>query len=163
MPPWGDSVTLTPPPGNLTTPYLGYPGGNPYPKPFPPSATNAYFPTSGTYFVLPPNLQQAYSQNWNLSVQKQFLRDWALTATYLGTRVLHSSYGNELNPAVYYPGTSTGVAGSCGTLSPVPAAGVNCSSTGKYQCAPHADRHQCHPGGLFHPGHPGLYGHGIEL
>jgi hypothetical protein len=129
MPPWGDSVTLTPPPGNLTTPYAGYPGGNPYPKPFPPTAANAFFPTSGTYFVLPPNLQQAYSQNWNLSVQKQFLNDWALTATYLGTRVLHNSYGNEQNPAVYYPGKSTGVVGSCGTLSVVPAAGVACSST----------------------------------
>jgi hypothetical protein len=129
MPPWGDSVTLTPPPGNLTTPYAGYPGGNPYPKPFPPTATNAFFPTSGTFFVLPPNLQQAYSQNWNLSVQKQFLNDWALTATYLGTRVLHNSYGNEQNPAVYFPGKSTGAAGSCGTLSPVPAAGTNCSTT----------------------------------
>jgi hypothetical protein len=130
MPPWGDSVTLTPPPGNLTTPYAGYPGGNPYPKPFPPTASNAFFPTSGTYFVLPPNLQQAYSQSWNLSVQKQFLKDWALTATYLGTKVTHNTYGNELNPAAYYPGTSTGVAGSCGTLSPVPAAGTACSSTG---------------------------------
>ncbi len=129
MPPWGDSVTLTPPPGNLTTPYAGYPGGNPYPKPFPPTATNAFFPTSGTFFVLPPNLQQAYSQNWNLSVQKQFLNDWALTATYLGTRVLHNSYGNEQNPAVYYPGTSTGAPGSCGTLSPVPAANTACSTT----------------------------------
>ena len=130
MAPWGDSITLTPPPGNLTTPYLGYPGGNPYPKPFPPTASNAFFPTSGTYFVLPTNLQQAYSQNWNLSLQKQFLNNWALTATYLGTRVLHNSYGNELNPAVYYPGKSTGVAGSCGALATVPAAGVNCSSTG---------------------------------
>lgn len=129
MPPWGDSVTLTPPPGNLTTPYAGYPGGNPYPKPFPPTAANAFFPTSGTYFVLPPNLQQAYSQNWNLSVQKQFLNDWALTVSYLGTRVEHNSYGNEQNPAVYYPGTSTGAAGSCGTLAPVPAAGKACSST----------------------------------
>ena len=91
---------------------------------------NAFFPTSGTFFALPPNLQQAYSQNWNLSVQKQFLNDWALTATYLGTRVLHNSYGNEQNPAVYYPGKSTGAAGSCGTLSPVPAAGTNCSTTG---------------------------------
>lgn len=130
MAPWGDSITLTPPPGDLTTPYAGYPGGNPYPKPFPPTANNAFFPTSGTYFVLPTNLQQSYSQNWNLSVQKQFLNNWALTATYLGTRVLHPSYGNELNPAVYYPGVSTGTPGSCGTLSPVPAAGVNCSSTG---------------------------------
>jgi hypothetical protein len=130
MPPWGDSVTLTPPPGNLTTPYAGYPGGNPYPKPFPPTASNAFFPTSGTFFVLPPNLQQAYTQNWNLSVQKQFLTDWALTATYLGTRVLHNSYGNEQNPALYYPGVSTGAPGSCGTLSPVPAAKSNCSTTG---------------------------------
>ncbi|MGC2400102.1 MAG: TonB-dependent receptor [Acidobacteriaceae bacterium] len=130
MPPWGDSVTLTPPPGNLSNPYSGYPGGNPYPKPFPPTAANAFFPTSGTFFVLPVNLQQAYSQNWNLSVQKQFLKDWALTASYLGTRVLHNSYGNEQNPAVYYPGTSTGVAGSCGTLSPVPSKGTACSTTG---------------------------------
>jgi Carboxypeptidase regulatory-like domain/TonB dependent receptor len=129
MAPWGDSITLTPPPGNLTTPYAGYPGGNPYPKPFPPTANNAFFPNSGTYFVLPTNLQQAYSQNWNLSVQKQFLHDWALTATYLGTKVLHTPYGNEQNPAVYYPGTSTGVAGSCGALAVVPAAGTACSST----------------------------------
>ncbi|HTZ59360.1 MAG TPA: carboxypeptidase-like regulatory domain-containing protein, partial [Acidobacteriaceae bacterium] len=130
MPPWGDSVTLTPPPGNLTTPYAGYPGGNPYPKPFPPTAENAFFPTSGTFFVLPTNLQQAYTQNWNLSVQKQFLKDWALTTTYLGTRVLHNSYGNEQNPAVYYAGKSTGAVGSCGALVTVPAAGQPCSSTG---------------------------------
>ena len=44
MPPWGDSVTLTPPPGNLTTPYAGYPGGNPYPKPFPPTAPMRFSP-----------------------------------------------------------------------------------------------------------------------
>ena len=34
-----------------------------------------------------------------------------------------------VNYATFYPGTSTGVAGSCGTLSPVPAAGSPCSST----------------------------------
>jgi hypothetical protein len=129
MPPWGDSVTLTPPPGDLSNPYAGFPGGNPYPKPFPPTAENAFFPPSGTYFVLPTNLQQAYNQNWNLSFQKQFLKDWALTATYLGTRTLHNSYGNEQNPAIYYPGISTGVAGSCGTLNPVPKAGTACSTT----------------------------------
>jgi hypothetical protein len=160
MPPWGDSVTLTPPPGNLTTPYAGYPGGNPYPKPFPPTASNAYFPTSGTYFVLPPNLQQAYSQNWNLSFQKQFLRDWALTATYLGTRVEHNSYGNEQNPAVYYPGKSTGVAGSCGTG----ACGRNqLLNHRKHQCPSRPERHQSSPGGLFHRSHRGLYRDGIKL
>ena len=163
MPPWGDSVTLTPPPGNLTTPYAGYPGGNPYPKPFPPTANNAFFPTSGTFFVLPPNLQQAYSQNWNLSVQKQFLTNWALTATYLGTRVLHNSYGNEQNPAVYYPGKSTGVVGSCGTLSVVPAAGTNCSTTANTNARRTLTGINRHPGCLFHPSDPGLYRYGIKL
>ena len=108
MPPWGDSVTLTPPPGNLTTPYAGYPG-QPLPQAVSANGQQRVFPHLRDFlFVLPPNLQQAYSQNWNLSVQKQFLKDWAFTATYLGTRVLHNSYGNEQNPAVYYPGVSTG-------------------------------------------------------
>ncbi len=129
MAPWGDSITLTPPPGGLSNPYLGYPGGNPFPKPFPPTASNAFFPTSGSYFVVPTNLKQSYSQVWNLSVEKQFLKNWVVTASYLGTRVLYNSAGNELNPAVYVPGVSTGKAGSCGTLAPVPAAGANCSST----------------------------------
>ena len=130
MAPWGDSITLTPPPGGLSNPYLGYPGGNPYPKPFPPTAENAFFPTSGSYFVVPTNLQQSYSEVWNLSVEKQFLKNWSLTVSYLGTHVLHDSAGNEQNPAVYIPGVSTGQAGSCGTLTPVPAKGTACSSTG---------------------------------
>ncbi len=107
MAPWGDSITLTPPPGNLSNPYLGYPGGNPFPKPFPPTPGNAFFPTSGSYFVVPTNLKQSYTQTWNLSVEKQFLKNWVLTASYLGNHVLHSSAGNELNPAVYIPGQST--------------------------------------------------------
>jgi hypothetical protein len=114
----------------LSNPYATYPGENPYPKPFPPTANNAFFPTSGSYFVVPTNLKQAYSQNWNLSVEKQFLKDWSVTASYLGTRVLYNSAGNEQNPAVYIPGTSTGIAGSCGALTPVPKAGTACSSTG---------------------------------
>ena len=113
----------------LSNPYATYPGGNPYPKPFPPTAANAFFPTSGSYFVVPTNLKQAYSQNWNISVEKQFLKNWSLTASYLGTRVQNNSAGNEQNPAVYIPGNSTGAAGSCGALTTLPKAGTACSST----------------------------------
>ena len=130
MAPWGDSITLVSPAGGLSNPYATYPGGNPYPKPFPPTAANAFFPTSGSYFVVPTNLKQAYSQNWNLSVEKQFLKNWSLTASYLGTRVQNNSAGNEQNPAVYIPGNSTGAAGSCGALTTLPKAGTPCSSTG---------------------------------
>ncbi len=113
--------------------------------------------------MLPTNLQQAYSQNWNLSLQKQFLSDWALTVTYLGTRVLHNSYGNEQNPAVYYPGKSTGAPrllrnaldGACGWNELL--------HDGKHERPPRADRHQRHPGRLFHAGHTGLHGDGIEF
>ncbi len=108
MAPWGDSITLVDPAGGLSNPYSTYPGGNPYPKPFPPTAENAFFPTSGSYFVVPTNLKQAYSQNWNLSVEKQFLKNWSLTASYLGTRVQNNSAGNEQNPAVYYSGELDG-------------------------------------------------------
>ena len=129
MAPWGDSITLVDPAGGLSSPYATYPGGNPYPKPFPPTASNAFFPTSGSYFVVPTNLRQSYSQNWNLSVEKQFLKNWSLTASYLGTRVIYNSAGNEQNPATYIPGKSTGAPGSCGALATVPKAGTACSST----------------------------------
>jgi len=115
MAPWGDSITLTNPPGGLTNPYAGYPGGNPFPKPFPPKASDAFFPTAGTYFVSPINLKPSYTQTWNLSIEKQFLTNWVLTMSYLGSHSLHSGAGNEINPAVYIPGT-------CGTAA--------CSTTG---------------------------------
>ncbi|HEV2272713.1 MAG TPA: TonB-dependent receptor [Acidobacteriaceae bacterium] len=108
MAPWGDSITLVQPTGGLSNPYAGFPGGNPYPKPFPPTAANAFFPTSGSYFVVPTNLKPSYTQTWNLSIEKQFLKNWVVTASYLGNHVLHSSAGNEQNPAVYIPGTCGG-------------------------------------------------------
>jgi hypothetical protein len=113
--PWGNSVTLTNPVGGFSDPYNGYPGGNPFPKPFPPQASNAFFPTSGTYFVSPVNLKPSYTQTWNLSVEKQLGRDWVLTTSYLGNHSLHFGGGNELNPAVYIPGTCGSAA--CSTTS----------------------------------------------
>jgi hypothetical protein len=132
MAPWGDSLTLTNPVGGLSNPYAGYPGGNPFPKPFPPTADNAFFPTAGTYFVSPINLKPAYTQTWNLSVEKQFGKEWILTVSYLGNHSLHSGAGNEINPAVYIPGTWQNGTG-CGALptpTPKPANGTACSTTG---------------------------------
>ena len=48
-----------------------------------------------------------------------------------------SEPGNEVNPAIYIPGKSTGVAGSCGALSGsfLPAAGAACDNQRcKHQC-----------------------------
>src|ERR1017187_1842993 len=67
--PFGDAITINPPAGSLSNPYAAYPGGNPFPQPFPPKS-NAFFPTAGSYFLFPVNMKPSYTQTWNLAVEK---------------------------------------------------------------------------------------------
>ncbi|HEY1767451.1 MAG TPA: TonB-dependent receptor [Terracidiphilus sp.] len=127
--PYGDAITIFPPAGDLSNPYTGYPGGNPFPQPFPPSHSSALFPTAAQYFVFPVNMKPSYTQTWNLTLQKQLGASWEVTVGYLGNHVVHIPSGNEENPAVYIPGTWTGP-GSCGALTTSPGTGKPCSSTG---------------------------------
>jgi carboxypeptidase family protein len=128
--PYGDAITINPPAGSLSNPYTGYPGGNPFPQPFPPSKTSAFFPTAASYFLFPVNMKPSYTQTWNLALQKQLGSTWELTAGYLGNHVVHIPSGNEENPATYIPGNWTGP-GSCGSLTIAPGAnGTACSGTG---------------------------------
>lgn len=128
--PYGDAITINPPAGTLSNPYTGYPGGNPFPQPFPPSKTSAFFPTAASYFLFPVNMKPSYTQTWNLSLQKQLGANWEISVDYLGNHVVHIPSGNEENPATYIPGTWTGT-GSCGALTVAPGPnGTACSGTG---------------------------------
>jgi hypothetical protein len=103
-PPWGAQISLTNPPGGFTNPYLGYPGGNPFP------ALNAVskdmqFPNAGVYVNAPVDMRSAYLQQWNFSVQRQ-VGDWLLSGTYIGNKATHFWAGTELNPAVFGPGAT---------------------------------------------------------
>jgi hypothetical protein len=102
-PPWGNGLTLTSPPGGFTNPFSAYPGGDPFPNPYPPIKT-APFNTAGTYINLPLGLHHPYMQQWNLSLQRQLGSDWVVTADYLGNRGVHLRAGTEENPAIYIPG-----------------------------------------------------------
>ena len=114
---------------NLDNPYQGIAGGNPFPTVYPPTSTVA-FPLSGiSPQVDPADLKKPYANQYNLSYQIQISPKWLLTASYLGTHTVHLLGSYPLNYATYYPGVSTGVAGSCGTLTPIPTAGVACSTT----------------------------------
>ena len=104
--PWGYNVSLTAPAGGLQNPYLGYPGGNPFPTPVPPSK-NATFPTAGQYINFPLNLHHMYHQQWDLSYQRQLGPNWLVTAAYLGSKATHLRASMEANPAVFIPGAST--------------------------------------------------------
>src|SRR6185503_14872383 len=105
-PPWGAQITISNPAGGFTDPYLGYPGGNPFPA----LNTNwqtAAFPAFGVYVNSPLDLQPTSLQQWNLSVQRE-MGGWLLAASYLGNRSTHLWRVLELNPAVFGPGATTG-------------------------------------------------------
>ena len=119
--PWGSTVTLTPP-GTLGNLYSVYPGGNPFPFPFPPSASQP-FPTNGTYYSFPVQTRPTYAQVWGLSYQRQVGGDWLLSADYLGSKTTHLWSGTDQNHAVYIPGNC--VAGQYGLTAP-----GACSTTG---------------------------------
>jgi hypothetical protein len=114
---------------NLDNPYQGVAGGNPFPSPYPPTSTVAFPSASISPQVDPANAGRPYMNQYNVSYQYQAPAKWLLTASYLGTHTIHLYGLLPYNYATYIPGTSTGVAGSCGALTPVPAAGANCSST----------------------------------
>ena len=83
-----------------------------------------------------------YLQQYNLSIQRQSTRVVGLFGgSYLGNKTTHLPTSYEANPAVFIPGTSTGIAGSCGFLTgtSLPKAGVLCSSTGNTQARRDAD------------------------
>ncbi|HZT32562.1 MAG TPA: carboxypeptidase regulatory-like domain-containing protein [Bryobacteraceae bacterium] len=105
--PWGSSVDIPSPAGGFSNPYNGYPGGNPFPLPFPPSKSQ-FFPLEGVYVVQPLDLRPTYMQQWDLSYQRQIGKDWLLSATYLGNKTTHLWAGTELDPAVYLPGACSG-------------------------------------------------------
>lgn len=105
--PWGSSIDIPSPVGGFTNPYQGYPGGNPFPLPFPPTR-DAYFPPEGIYVNLPLNLQPTNVQQWNLSYQRQMRNNWLVSISYLGNKTTHAFVRTEQDPAIYIPGTCNG-------------------------------------------------------
>ena len=113
---------------SLVNPWSAYPGGNPFPGVFPPNASST-FPTGALFVLIPKNLKVPVVNQWTASVQQDLGHGWNLSINYLGNKTTHLWLGTSPNPAVYIPGTSTGVVGSCGAMAVVPAAGTSCSST----------------------------------
>ena len=104
-PPWGAQITISNPTGGFSDPYLGYPGGNPFPALNTGWATQP-FPAFGVYVNTPLNVEPTSLQQWNVSLQRQF-GDWLAGVSYLGNHSSHLWRATELNPAVYGPGATT--------------------------------------------------------
>ena len=100
IPPFGSSTTLNNP--SFADPWTGVAGGNPFPKQF--DATTPFI-TNGNYTVM-SNIDPAQVQNWNLSIQHQFAKDWFVGASYIGSHTIHMLGSEQLNPATFFPGVA---------------------------------------------------------
>ena len=103
-PPFVDDIAVANP-GPFSNPWLGYPGGDPFPIPSPPPKDVA-FPTAAAYVVLPQHLKTMYMTQWNVSYQRQFSANWLATFSYIGNKTTHLWLSQDLNYAVYGPGAS---------------------------------------------------------
>ena len=128
---WGEGITLINPNplAGFANPWATYAGGSPFPTT---QNTTTTYPKAGYYESVPLHVRNTYVEQWNLTVQKQLARSWLLKASYLGNDTIHLWLDQELNPAVYIPGTWTGP-GSCGPLTVSPGTGKSCSSASNTQ------------------------------
>ena len=92
--PIGTNIDTPNPAGGFSNPWLGYPGGNPFPQ-----NGKAFFPTAGVYVNMPLNPKPTYVAQWNVTYQRQ-LGSWLASASYLGNKSTHIwSNNGEINPA----------------------------------------------------------------
>ena len=130
VPPWGSSTAIPQPvfgdPWN--TPGAGFNGVNPFPIQFGP---NTSFVAFGNYTAM-NDIKPAQAQNWNLSIQRQLGADWLVSASYIGSHIIHMLGSEQLNPAIYFPGTADAL-GNCSaqgyTFRPSTGPGSACSTT----------------------------------
>ena len=122
-------------PYQFSNPWANVPGGNPFPLPQIPTR-NVSFPLAGSQVVVPRHIHSPIVYQYNVGMQHLFGRDWVFSLSYLGNITNHSWIGNEINQAVYIPGTRATAAATCGGLtasSGLPAVGAACSSTSNTQ------------------------------
>jgi hypothetical protein len=97
--PYAGGLQLTTPPGGFDDPWLGTPGGNPFPI----SLSNPLFPLRGTYPVYPKTVKNPYVNQWNLSIQRQIGSNWLVSGNYLGTSTIHLWASSDIDPVILTP------------------------------------------------------------
>ncbi len=103
--PFSATVSLTQPKGTFSNPYLGVANLFPLPSPLPPTAA---FPLPVTVVTFDPTgkwlIPTIY--NWNFTIEHQLQKDTLVRASYVGSHSEHLFTGNQLNPAIYTPGST---------------------------------------------------------
>jgi hypothetical protein len=90
-------------PPSTSNPWANWPGGNPHP--YTPNANSPFDPEINS-LAYGPNFREPMMQQWNLSVQREFVRDWLITAAYVGTRTTRLPYLRDINYPALTPGAT---------------------------------------------------------
>jgi hypothetical protein len=105
--PWSSSVSIPTPAGGISDPYLGYPGGDPFPMPDKLPANFQFPQFGGSIGAFKIDMKPTYLEQWILAVQKQLTSNLSVSASYMGNRTLHLLFTEPANPVVYIPGNCT--------------------------------------------------------
>jgi hypothetical protein len=105
--PFSPQVAVTTPQGPFINPYLGL--TNPFPAPARPPA-NTQFPAPVLVVTYDPSnnsvMESPTTYNYNLTLEQQFRSGWLGRIAYVGSASRHGTETVELDPAVYYPGST---------------------------------------------------------
>jgi hypothetical protein len=83
--------------GTLDNPWLGQPGGNPFPFDW---QTTPTFLANSQLMPFNPNLDTPYVQSWNATVEQQLAGAWLVSASYLGTHTERLWNTTAINPVL---------------------------------------------------------------
>jgi hypothetical protein len=104
--PFSPTVSLTNPAGPFSNPYQGV--TDPFPLPFPvphgfvfPVPVRVYSWDASHYKLQTPTVY-----NWSLTLERQLRPDWLARAAYIASRTNHLMENEQLNPAIYTPGST---------------------------------------------------------
>src|SRR5260370_36539648 len=87
----------------LTQPYRGLKNGDPFPY-------NGAFNSGGTIFAIDRNYEWPYTYQLNLSLQRQFTKDWSVMAAYVGSLSHNLPFAVDINYPLSTPTASTAAA-----------------------------------------------------
>lgn len=103
--PFFNRLTLVRPGGGLANPWLGVPGGNPFPSVI---GENASFVPFGDYLSMPFDRNNPRASSWNVTFEREFAPGWNALASYIGSYTTDLWGIRMVNPAAYFfNGTAT--------------------------------------------------------
>jgi hypothetical protein len=101
MSPYGALQRINAPAGGLDDPWRTLPGGDIHPLRI---TTSVPFPAGADFMPERASLTPTYVQSWNLSLQREVIPGTLVSASYMGTTMVHLQTAFPLNLAVFIPG-----------------------------------------------------------